>query len=150
MNMLIIKLKATMDTCVKEDQVDLTKIIESKHIDISAPESYVTPEYSGHHASGGQIFPVQQVVKNNKTYATPVSVNVRLRYDDNDPKNKHWNVDVYVGMHNLDLSWYDRRLGQRHPDHVHRLSDSAAVVLEWWINGAKQSTVKEKRPENQA
>ena len=162
-----IKLKIyNEDGLVKEDRINLFSKCQEREITQFSPNtSYVANNLNDCSAdssqgvnnqfnavSGGQIFPSQQINKINKSDGKsqilnePISANIKIRYDKNDPLESRWNVDVYVDIHNPDLNWQDKRLITKRPKKAHKIKDSSWIRVDWEIDEIKQESIKSVKP----
>ena len=127
--------------------IDLTKVLTERNINPNNfTSSYNTTPSSGVPVSGGYISHDKEKVtlKDNTVIETPVSLNVRARFDK--PENL-WNVDVYVDRHDYSLSEADRKIINRRESRIHKESlnnvgNSEKIKVLWWINGISQTPVE--------
>lgn len=139
----------TSEGFIKEEEIDLTDKIRKRILDTSSSQPYTSNEpeqlNTGNLAiSGGQLFPVQSVEKHGNTHEAQVSLNLQIRYDQNDPTQKRWNIDVYCDVHQEGVD--NKRILTHRPQDVHKIPDSESIEIEWSINDIKQPKIKMFRP----
>lgn len=103
--------------------------------------------------SGGQLLPEQPIRRTNKetsveqTLKVKPSVNIRVRYDANEPPETRWNIEIYSDMDNPSLDWGEKRLITMHPkNRVHKVRDSQKIELKYWVDGIEQDPIVAQRP----
>ena len=129
--------------------IDFTEPLIQRNIDMTDPvlDYNVSSQIPGIPVSGGSI-PIndQEVkLKDNTTIITPVSFNVRARYD---LPEKLWNIDVYVDKHDFTIPEAERKLIVRREKHIHKekiIGDSENIKVNWSVNGIPQDSVVGKR-----
>ena len=146
--MLLVLNVSNADGLVKSESIDLGKKFQERNINNTTVKSTYSSIPVTQAGSIGVILPVQQINKTDYlsqqilSYTSEVSVNIRIRYDKNDSIYERWNIDVYVDLHGLDLSWSERQLIKKCPQSVHKFPDSEWIQVEWGIDGVKQQTYK--------
>ena len=164
---MIIKLEVHNENGkVEDDCVDLTnKFLDRGISQTSHPINYTADDKTNfsndpqqginnqfNAVSGGQILPLQSVNKIDKIsgevqqFNKPISVNIKIRYDANEPLNSRWNIDLYVDLDDNRLNWNEKRLITRRPQRAHKAPDSDWIRVDYWIDCVKQHSIKNNRP----
>ena len=149
-----IKLRVSSENgLVKEETINLAGKLQQRGINNQSIQSTYVSNPVIEAGSVGIILPLQEVNRTNYTlykdvpYNSEVSVNIRVRYDQNDSVEERWNVDVYVDLHGLGLNRQDRLLVKKSPQKVHKFPDSEIIKVEWWVNGIEKEPYELKRSE---
>jgi len=151
---MIIKIKVFNEKgFVKEDKIDLSEKLKERGISNTTPQKLYLADNINHFGaiSGGQISPPQNVNKVDKTtgsieiFNKPISVNIKIRYDRDEPPETRWNINVYVDIDDPSFSWQQKRLITKHPKRVHKIADSNYIRVEYWINGIEQTPIESLR-----
>jgi len=151
---------------IKEDCIDLkTKLLQRGITQVSPrigykadnidncsndPQQGINNQFNA--VSGGQLLPPQQINRidndsNEIQYLNrPISVNVEIRYDKNEPLTSRWNIDLYVDIDDNKLNWHNKRLITKRPKKAHHVGDSQWIRVDYWIDGVKQNSIQSNRP----